>query len=238
MGKRIAWGTGLALVILGVGAWFGLNYYRSAATVDPGFFEDAILAFEAADRADFPAPGGIVFVGSSSIRFWSSLSEDLAPLRVLNRGFGGAQFNHVLHNLDRVVLPYAPVAVLVYAGDNDLAGGTGKRAERVFADYREFVARVRARLPGVRIYFLSIKPSPLRWARWLEMSRANALIEAWSAGDEGLGYLDVASPLLSPDGTPRDEFFRLDGLHLNAKGYAAWTRVVRPRLYEDLGAGD
>ncbi len=238
MGKRIAWGTGLALVILGVGAWFGLNYYRSAATVDPGFFEDAILAFEAADRADFPAPGGIVFVGSSSIRFWSSLSEDLAPLRVLNRGFGGAQFNHVLHNLDRVVLPYAPVAVLVYAGDNDLAGGTGKRAERVFADYREFVARVRARLPGVRIYFLSIKPSPLRWARWLEMSRANALIEAWSAGDEGLGYLDVASPLLSPDGTPRDEFFRLDGLHLNAKGYAAWTRVVRPRLHEDLGAGD
>ncbi|HIG01151.1 MAG TPA: hypothetical protein EYQ66_07590 [Myxococcales bacterium] len=238
MGKRIAWGTGLALVILGVGAWFGLNYYRSAATVDPGFFEDAILAFEAADRADFPAPGGIVFVGSSSIRFWSSLSEDLAPLRVLNRGFGGAQFNHVLHNLDRVVLPYAPVAVLVYAGDNDLAGGTGKRAERVFADYREFVARVRARLPGVRIYFLSIKPSPLRWARWLEMSRANALIEAWSAGDEGLGYLDVASPLLSPDGTPRDEFFRLDGLHLNAKGYAAWTRVVRPRLHEDLGAED
>jgi hypothetical protein len=69
MGKRIAWGAGLSLVLLALGAWVGLNYFISGATADPAFFEDAILAFEAADRAEFPPPGGIVFVGSSSIRF-------------------------------------------------------------------------------------------------------------------------------------------------------------------------
>jgi lysophospholipase L1-like esterase len=228
------------LAVLGAGglaAWLALRGYASAATADPAFFEESIVAFEEADRAQAPAPGGIVFVGSSSIRFWSSLEADMAPLRVLNRGFGGAQFSHLLHNVHRVVTPYAPRAVVTYAGDNDLAEGTGKNAQRVFGDYQRFVAQVRERLPGARFYFLAIKPSIRRWARWPEMRRANARIEAWSAADPLLSYLDVATPLLGEGGEPRDDVFLADGLHLNAEGYAAWTRVVQPRLAADLAAG-
>jgi len=235
MRKWIVFG---ALGLAGFAVWLGLRGYTSAATADPAFFEEAIAAFEQADRIEPPEPGGIVFVGSSSIRFWTGLDRDMAPLRVLNRGFGGAQFNHLLHNVHRVVTPYAPRAVVTYAGDNDLAEGTGKSAERVFGDYQRFVAEVRERVPGTRFYFLTIKPSVQRWARWPEMSRANAMIEAWSAGDPRLDYLDVATPLLGEDGEPRPDLFMADGLHLNAEGYAAWAQVVQPRLLADLGPGD
>lgn len=224
--------TAIAVAVLAVVAlcaFVALRIYSTRAARNPAFFEPAIVAFEEADRASPPSPGGIVFVGSSSIRFWRTLDADMAPLTVLNRGFGGAHFSHVLHNASRVVVPYAPRAVVVYVGDNDIAAG--KPAESVVDDYRAFVALTRGALPEVEIYFLSIKPSELRWALWPEMSRANVEIEAITQGDPALHYIDVATPLLDAKGEPREDVFVLDGLHLNATGYAAWTEVVAPVLH-------
>ncbi|MBW2696002.1 MAG: hypothetical protein JRE70_05980 [Deltaproteobacteria bacterium] len=229
---RISIGLAAVLAAAALGFWLWLDH-QSKATWDPEFFEEAIRAFEEADREAPPAPGAIVFVGSSSIRMWRTLEADMAPLRVLNRGFGGSQMSHAIHNVDRIVTPYQPSVVLVYEGDNDLAEGTGKTAEGVFADWRVLVERIRARLPDVRIDFLAIKPSPLRWQRWPEMKRANAMIEAFNAEDELLGYVDVASPLLGQDGLPRDSLYLIDGLHMNAEGYEAWTEVVRAHLQTD-----
>ncbi len=216
-------------IVLGLGALYWLASQMGKASGEPAFFEDAIVAFEEADREAPPAPDGILFVGSSSIRLWRSLASDMAPLPVINRGFGGAHLEHVLHNLDRVVLPYAPRIVVVYAGDNDLAAGSGKEPARVLREYQELVARVHAKLPETHLYFLSIKPSKLRWERWPAMSEANAAVEAFSAGDERLHYVDLATPLLA-GGEPRDDVFLFDGLHLNGTGYAAWTEVLRPLL--------
>lgn len=235
MRKRIA----LVLLALLVAATVaGLLHLRRIAGAggDPAFFESEIRAFEAADRVRAPEPGGIVFVGSSSIRFWSSLADDFAPLRVLNRGFGGAHFEHLIHNVRRIVVPYAPRAIVVYAGDNDLAAGTGKDAARVVRDVRAFVRLVHDELPEAEIYLLSIKPSQLRWDRWPEMAQANDGIAAIAGTDPRLHYVDVATPLLGDDGTPRSDFFWIDLLHLNEAGYAAWARVLRPRLMAAHGA--
>jgi hypothetical protein len=60
----------------------------------------------AADRA-------IVFTGSSSIRFWETLAHDMAPLNVVNRGFGGSQMAHVTCYATKIVLPFSPSAVMV-----------------------------------------------------------------------------------------------------------------------------
>jgi lysophospholipase L1-like esterase len=160
----------------------------------------------------------------------------MKPLPVLNRGFGGSQMAHLVYFARRIVTRHRPRAVVVYAGDNDLDARTGKTAETVLADYRAFVRLLHGEVPGARVYFLAIKPSKFRWKRWPEMSRANAMIEAWSDGDPRLSFIDTASALLDPDGGPRDDVFRFDGLHLNAVGYAEWTRVVRPVLARDLGA--
>jgi len=227
----------LATVAL-LAAIAGIVHLRNIANAGghPDFFESEIKAFEEADREQPPEPGGIVFVGSSSIRFWSSLAADFAPLRVLNRGFGGAHFEHVIYNTRRIVLPYAPRTVVVYAGDNDLADDTGKGADRVVADFETFARIVHAEFPDTDIYFLSIKPSVLRWNRWTEMNRANMRIAAIAANDPRLHYVDVATPLLGDDGEPRPDLFWIDGLHLNEAGYAAWTNILRPILLAARGA--
>ena len=232
--KRIAIGLGvLVLVAFGVAAL--ILGYLSRSGADPAFFESEIQAFLDADREKPPEPGQIVFVGSSSIRFWSSLEADMAPLPVLNRGFGGAHLSHVIHEAPRIVIPYAPRAVVVYAGDNDI--GAGKSVDTVVADFEALVQLLHASLPEADVYFLSIKPSRLRFRLWPEMARANARIEALAAVDPRLYFVDVATVLLAPDGTPRKEFFRFDGLHLSAKGYAAWTSAVAPVLHAAYGAG-
>lgn len=231
------WWIGLSVAALVVGGLVVLGFlreYNSKAAFDPAFFESSISDFEQADREEPPQPGAIVFVGSSSILFWGQLNEHMAPLPVIRRGFGGSHMLHVLHNVHRIVTPYEPSAVVVYAGDNDLAAGSGKTAENVVADYVEFVNEVHSQVPEARIYFISIKPSTLRWDRWPEMSRANQRIEALSREDPRLGYFDIATPMLGANGEPREELFYVDGLHLNAEGYRVWTDVIRPSLEDDM----
>jgi lysophospholipase L1-like esterase len=226
--------VGLALTgLLGVRLW--LEWYGRASQ-DPAFFADEIAAFEAADRELPPPDRPIVFVGSSSIRLWDTLAEDFAPLPVINRGFGGSQLWHVNHWVERAVLRYRPRAVVLYAGDNDLDERTGKRAEDVVRDFETFVERVHAEVPDARVYYLAIKPSRLRWARWPEMLRANEAIAALCAGDPRLAFLDTATPMLATGEPPSRALFAFDGLHLSAEGYALWTRVVKQRLLADFGA--
>ena len=199
-------------------------------------WNEAIAAFEAQDQENPPEPGAVVFVGSSSIRKWSTLSRDMAPLRVLNRGFGGSHIPHVTWFADRIVLPYRPSAIVLYAGDNDVAWGAD--ANTVLASTRAFLERIRPSLPDVPVYFLSIKPSPLRWASWPEMARANARVKALAEETEGLTYVDVASVLLDEAGQPVASRFAADRLHLSDEGYRAWTAVVRRALSEEIRAAE
>jgi lysophospholipase L1-like esterase len=189
-------------------------------------YEAEIRAFEAADRASMPAPGGIVFVGSSSIRLWTSLAADFPGLPVLNRGFGGSTFPEANHYLARVVLRYRPRTVVLYEGDNDLALGRSPR--QVLADYGEFVRRVRDSLPRTRIVFIGIKPSPSRW-KLVELQReANRLVRGVVATDTLLSYVDVFEPMLGANGRPKPELFVSDSLHMTPAGYAIWRRQVAP----------
>ena len=169
MWKRIAIvGGAVLLPLAGGGGAFLLWYGQSAG--DPAFFEGAIVAYEAADAEQRPAPGGIVFTGSSSIRLWGTLEEDMAPLPVIPRGFGGAHMEHVVHNARRIVTSYAPRAVVVFVGGNDI--GSGKTPARVVADYRAFLDIVHTDLPDAEVWILSMKPSKLRWEQWPEMQRS------------------------------------------------------------------
>lgn len=233
MAKKIALGVVAALLLVLAAGYGALVWYGSASR-EPGFFEGDIAAFEAEDREGNVAPGAVIFVGSSSIRLWGSLREDMAPLRVVQRGFGGSQMAHALHFGERILGDHRPSAVVVYEGDNDLAASTGKTPSVVLEEFQRFVELVRRRAPEAHVYFLTIKPSRLRWDRWPVMREANQAIETWAATQSDVDVIDVATPLLGADGKPRDDVFVFDGLHLSATGYAAWTEVVRPRLMADL----
>jgi lysophospholipase L1-like esterase len=203
------------------------------ASANPEFFANDIARFAATDRDHPPPERPIVFVGSSSIRLWDSLQQDMAPLPVLNRGFGGARLSSVVHFVDRVVIQYRPRAVVLYAGDNDI--DAGQSPQDVLREFTAFVSHVESALPEARIYYLSIKPNRLQWTNWPRYLQANAQIAAICAGDPRLGYIDVATPMLTSGQPPARDLFRFDGMHPSAKGYALWTGIVRARLQRDLG---
>lgn len=189
-------------------------------------FANEIAAFEALDRSpNAPTQNGIVFYGSSSIRFWKSLSADFPGLPVINRGFGGSRMDQCVMYLDRAVVPLKPRAIFVYAGDNDLAAGHS--VDRVVADTHEFVYEVHRKLPQTKVYYLSIKPSPSRAQFLAKVKDANARIKAMAEKDD-FTFVDVATPMLDGDGQPREELFIKDRLHMNEKGYAIWKDVIAP----------
>jgi lysophospholipase L1-like esterase len=190
--------------------------------------EAEIRRFEESDRAAPPAPGGIVFVGSSSFRMWKSLESDFAGLPVLNRGFGGSTFPEANHYLSRVVLRYRPRTVVVYEGDNDLTFGWGPR--QVADDYQSFVRAVRDSLPNAKIVFVSIKPSPSRWKLVDQQREANRLVRRIVARDTLQSYVDVFTPMLGANGRPQPELFISDSLHMTPAGYVIWRRQIAPHL--------
>lgn len=202
-----------------------------AAAQPAPWYEPEIRAFEAADRAAMPAPGSVLFIGSSSIRLWSTLERDMAPARVLNRGFGGSKTPDVLAVFDRIAAPYNPTIIVYYCGDNDL--GTDNTNAQAAADgFVAFDRRARALWPSVRTFYLPIKPSLARWSNWPAMKEANRLVREYCERTPGAAYLDTVSVTLGPDGKPDPTLFMPDGLHINARGYESWTTVVRPAVLE------
>ncbi len=198
------------------------------------WYEPEIRAFELADRQSPPAPGQVLFIGSSSIRMWSTLARDMAPAPVLNRGFGGSKTDEVLAVFHRIVLPYEPSVIVYYCGDNDL-GTDNHDWERAANGFIAFDRLARAVWPRVRVFYLPIKPSLARWGNWESMSRANAMVEAYCEATPGAAYLDTVTPLLGADAKPDPAVFLDDGLHLNAEGYRRWTAVVRGPVVEAWG---
>ena len=114
---------------------------------DPDAWETTIQKFEAQDQLHPPMKNAIVFTGSSSFTLWSTLEQDMAPLPVINRGFGGARMPDMLHYMERIVLPYQPRAIVLFAGTNDISGPQPATARQIFDGYLDFVQRVQATLP-------------------------------------------------------------------------------------------
>jgi len=190
-------------------------------------WESAIAAFEAADKASPPPKGEIVFVGSSTIRFWDT-AHSFPDLKIINRGFGGSELADTVRYADRIVLPYEPRLVVVYAGDNDISAGV--LAEQVAVEFERFVRKVHAKLPQTRILYVAVKPSLLRWTQVYRMRSANEIIRAFCERDDRLAFLDFDSVMLGWDEKPRPELFVADGLHLSPEGYRLWNTIIRPYL--------
>ena len=200
-------------------------------TIDPTRFEEAIQAFEAEDRAMMPPEGAIVVTGSSSIRRWHpSLKQDLAPLTVIPRGFGGSTMQDLEYFLDRIVIKYKPRAVVIYEGDNDTAYGVAP--EEIVGRLESIVDRVHAEVPEARVYVMSVKPSLARVDVWDKAQEANVLSQRFAASHDLVSYIDVANPFLQSNGKVMDDIFIDDGLHLNEKGTQIWASTIKAALME------
>ncbi len=197
------------------------------ADPDPLRFQTEIDAFALKDETNATAKDPLLFVGSSSIRYWST-EKSFPDCGTLNRGFGGAHISDVQNYYRETVAENRPRAIVFYAGDNDIA--FGKSPARVFENFRGFVATVRRDLPDTPIFFLAIKPSGSRWHLWNNMAEANSLIQTWAESQPNLEFVDVATPMLGDGGVPKEELFVGDRLHLNVNGYVLWNSILGPYL--------
>ena len=190
-------------------------------------FAKDIEAFEAKDRTSPPPQNEIVFVGSSSIRMWQS-TEAFPDLKVINRGFGGSQMSDSVAYAERIILPYKPRIVVVFAGGNDI--NAKKTPERVAEDFKSLAGKIHDALPKTKIYYISLFPNVARKSQDASCQKVNELIRAFTKTDERLGYIDTASKMQAADGGPRPELLRPDGLHMNDDGYRIWNETVGPIL--------
>jgi hypothetical protein len=230
-------GVLLGLAVLAA-AWPAWNIYtglQKSASEDPLVWEDDIRALEERSAGRFGPGEAVVFVGSSSIRFWSTLEADMAPMPVLQHGFGGAKLGDVVYYAQRLVKAWQPRAVVVFAGTNDITPEDAKPADVLFERYLELVAILRADDPELPVFYIGITPSPLRWEVWPEAQDTNALIESHTAAHPGLYFIDTAPALLGANGTPNPNNYVWDGLHLSEQGYAGWAWIIRAVLEENLG---
>jgi len=228
--ESIPCNAGMRTLLVALGLLGGLVLSRGAEEIAPHHlqFEPAIAAFEARDATNPPPKNAVLFVGSSSIRLWTNAAAAFPEYTIINRGFGGSHMSDANAFFSRIVTPYQPRVIVLYEGDNDIA--SGKSPEQVFADFNEFAAMAKQEVPGARLVFISIKPSPSRLKHLERMGEANRLIREAIEKDGSWTFVDVVTPLLNGQGEPREELFRSDRLHLNDEGYALWEATLRPVL--------
>ena len=168
----------------------------------------------------------IVFFGSSSIRMWSNLADDLGQPDIVNLGFGGSTLADCARFFGRLVVPHHPRSLVVYAGDNDL--GIGMTSGEVVESFRYLRRQVDDQLGPIPFAFLSIKPSPARWPLTEAIRLTNESIQAELSTRPNSIYIDIFEAMLGPKGRPRPELYAEDGLHLSPEGYQVWAEAIRP----------
>lgn len=185
-------------------------------------FEEEVNQLE--QKARKVAPGGTVFYGSSSIRLWTTLERDFADAQPLNLGFGGSTMAACAWHFERLVLPARPHALVLYAGDNDLA--EGRQPEEVCLFFEALAHKIEQHLPDVPVTFLSIKPSPARWNIVDAIRQANRLIADEITRRPQFQFIDATAAMLTPDGQPDRSLYEADELHLNPAGYVRWREQL------------
>jgi hypothetical protein len=193
-------------------------------------FENDIQAFARADQASPPRRGGILFVGSSIFRQWTNVVDQMAPLPVLNRAFGGSRTGDQLDRFDQMVKPYAPKVIVYYCGSNDLNATPADPPAMIFDRFRKFSERVRDELPFTRLIFVTATRSPDRVPRWEQVDHYNALARAYCSTTPLREFIDINPTLVDREGRPRLELYQADRLHFLPVAYEGFTTVMRPVL--------
>ncbi|MCX6225072.1 MAG: SGNH/GDSL hydrolase family protein [Bacteroidia bacterium] len=202
----------------------GILLIHPAFCQNPSRFQSEINQFKA-DSTDYAAIGNLVlFTGSSSVRMWTDLATDFPDLHVLNRGFGGSHMSDLLFYADTVILQYRPAKIFIYEGDNDIA--FGKKPDEILKEAGKLVKLIRQKLPRSTIFYISAKPSLLRWNLKDAFLDFNKLLKEFTRRYPKIYYVDVWSKMIGPDGNPKTDLFLEDRLHMNRKGYDLWKEAV------------
>jgi lysophospholipase L1-like esterase len=200
-----------------------------AQNTRPPLWND-IQSFKKQDSVKFPAKGQILFTGSSSFTYWKDVNEYFPGYHILNRGFGGSTLPDLIRYTSDIIYPYQPRQIVVYCGENDFASSDTVSVATVVNRFKTLFTLVRSRYKEVPFAYVSMKPSPSRAHLMSKYVEANRTIKEYLEKQPKTAFIDVYSKMLKPDGQPMDDIFLQDRLHMTAKGYAIWQKIMQPYL--------
>jgi lysophospholipase L1-like esterase len=206
---------------------------KSKLPVDNQYEKD-IAAFEQLDKTEKYPENALLFVGSSSIRLWSTLQEDIAPYPFIQRGFGGSKSPDVLRYLKRIAYPHSFSALVIFVA-NDITGSPNDLTPKEsLHNYREMVKIIRAKYAQQPIFFIEITPTQSRWKYWSTIQQTNAGLKAYCQKGKNLYFIETAQSYLNEKSEPRNELFREDHLHQNREGYKIWGKLIKAEIDKRL----
>jgi lysophospholipase L1-like esterase len=196
---------------------------------NPPFWND-IQSFKKQDSAHYPKPQQILFTGSSSFTYWTDIQNYFPGYPILNRGFGGSTLPDVIRYTNDIITPYRPKQIVIYCGENDFASSDTVSVTTVVERFKKLFWLIRNQSGEVPIAYVSMKPSPSRAHLMPKYVEGNKQIKEFLQTQKSTAFIDVYSKMLKPDGSPMDDIFRDDKLHMTAKGYAIWQKIIQPYL--------
>ena len=193
-------------------------------------FWKEVQVFKQKDSIQFPAANQVLLIGSSSFTLWKDVQEYFPRHKILNRAFGGSTLVDLIRFRYDVIYPYQPKQIVIYCGENDFASSDTVTVEMVIQRFKTLYHLIRAKYAGVPLLYVSMKPSPSRMHLLTKYKEANQQIAAFLKTDKIAAFADVFQAMLKADGTPLDDIFLKDNLHMDAKGYAIWKKVLEKLL--------
>jgi lysophospholipase L1-like esterase/dienelactone hydrolase len=189
-------------------------------------WEKEINAFDSLNTIEKHSPEAVMFLGSSYIRLWKNIREDLNYSDIIHRGFGGCNLRDVAYYVKRIVYPHQLKAIFIYVGNDLSSNEKDKSPDQILELYKYIVKTIREKYPTIPITWLAISPSEKRWSVWDKVTETNNLIKAYSNSATDLYYIDAGSNFLGSDGKPDKTLFRDDKLHYNEAGYKLWGKAI------------
>ena len=191
------------------------------------------LKFDSLNKVEHHSDTALLFFGSSYIRYWTNIRQDLEYGDIIHRGFGGCNLRDVAYYIHRIVDPHQPKAMFFYVGNDLVVSDKDKDPEQILELFKFIIQEIRIKHPNTSVTFLQLSPSEKRWAVWDKVQEANNLIEAYCATQQNLYFIHFQDSFLGADGLPIKNLYRDDKLHYNEEGYKVWGNAIRKQVKEN-----
>jgi hypothetical protein len=201
-------------------------------------WENDIQQFEQLDLSISYPENALLFAGSSSIRLWTTLGKDMAPYPVIQRGYGGAKLSDFVVYADRIFRSHPCKAIVIFIA-NDITGSDQDMSpEKVAGLFRYLLKTIRKTHPETPVFWIPVTPTESRWKVWPLIMKSNSVIKDICDRRKNTYFIRTDFAFLNENGQPRNELFRDDKLHLNEKGYAVWTEIIKKEIMKIVPISD
>lgn len=192
-------------------------------------FWNEVQAFKKQDSIAPPKHYKTLFIGSSSFTKWKTLERDLPEYAPLNRAFGGATLLDVIRYQKIVIDSFNPEKIVIYCGENDIASSDTITGKIVLDRFKLLYNHIREKFPTINVYYISMKPSPLRWAMKDRMMDGNKKIMKFCKKQKHTYFISIWDQMLL-NSEPNPSIFLEDNLHMNHSGYKIWMKEIRKKI--------